>query len=242
MTVHIRDRWQQFNTAQNSILPRRKTIVMTEQEEIKKKYGFENPFEPDSLAIKALDYTRNGKHLLDVGCGEGADSVFFANNGFQVVAVDTNNLYLDRLRAFLKDNPLSNISIQNYDVINYQYPKDYYDVVNCLLVGCCMKRSEFEKMFVTLTQTVKPGGLIIMSLRNYLDARFEEYYPTEKMIEPNTYMKKEDCCEIRYFIEKGRLREIFEDFEVLYYHEGLVPDKYEEVLDHGDSHIIARKN
>ncbi len=215
---------------------------MTEQEEIKKKYGFENPFKPDSLAINALDFTSNGKDLLDVGCGEGADSVFFANNGFQVVAVDTNNFYLERLRAFLKDNPLSNISIHNYDVINHRYPKDYYDVINCLLVGCCMKRSEFEKLLVLLKQTVKPRGIIIMSLRNYLDPMFEEYCPTEKMIEPNTYMKKEDCCKIRYFIEKGRLREVFEDFEVLYYHEGIIPDKYEEVLNHGDSYIIARKN
>ena len=215
---------------------------MNKLEEIKKKYGFEYPFKPDSLAIKALDYTNNGKHLLDVGCGEGADSVFFAKKGYQVVAIDTNNLYLDRLRAFLKDNPLSNISIQNYDVINHQYPKDYYNVVNCLLVGCCMKRSEFEKMLVSLKQTVKTEGIIIMSLRNYLDPMFEDYYPTEKMIEPNTYMKKEDCCNIRYFIEKGRLRKVFNDFEVLYYYEGIVPDKYEDVLNHGDSYIIARKN
>ena len=97
-------------------------------------------------------------------------------------------------------------------------------------------------MFVSLKQTVKPSGIIIMSLRNYLDPMFEEYYPTEKMIEPNTYMKKEDCCKIRYFIEKGRLREVFEDFEVLYYHEGIVPDKYKEVLNHGDSYVIAKKN
>lgn len=58
-------------------------------------------------------------------------------------------------------------------------------------------------------------------------------------VEPNTYLKKEDCCKIRYFIEKGRLRDVFEDFEILYYYEGLVPDKYQEVPKHGDSYIIC---
>ena len=80
-----------------------------------------------------------------------------------------------------------------------------------------------------------------MSLRNYLDPMFVEYSSTEKMIEPNTYLKKEDCCNIRYFIEKGRLREVFEDYEILYYYEGLSPDKYQEVSKHGDSYVIARK-
>ena len=210
---------------------------------LRKKYGFQNPFKPDSLTKKALPYFKNIKSLLDIGCGEGADSVFFANEGFHVDAIDNNNLYLKRLRAFTKDNHISNISIQNCDVISYQYPQNYYDVINCLLVGCCMKRSEFENMLLSIKQAVKSKGVIIMSLRNYLDPKLEEYSSTEKMIEPNTYLKKEDCCEIRYFIEKGRLREVFKDFKVVYYYEGLVPDKYEEIPNHGDSYIICmRKN
>ena len=64
---------------------------MGKLEEIQKKYDFEYPFKADPLAIKALDYINNGKYLLDIGCGEGADSVFFAKKGLQVVAVDTNN-------------------------------------------------------------------------------------------------------------------------------------------------------
>jgi len=56
-------------------------------------------------------------------------------------------------------------------------------------------------------------------------------------------LKKEDCCQIRYFIEKERLRELFKEFKIVYYHEGLVPDKYEEIPLHGDSCIIClRKN
>lgn len=208
---------------------------------LKNKYGFEYPFKSDPLAGKALRYLKNGKHLLDVGCGEGADSVFFAKKGFQVTAMDNNKIYLSRLRAFISDNELTNISLKYGDVIDYHYRQNFYDVINCLLVGCCMKRSDFEKMLVPIKQAVKPKGVIIMSLRNYLDPELKEYLATEKMIEPNTYIKKEDCCKISYFIEKGRLREVFEDFEILYYYEGLAPDKYKEVPNHGVSYIICRR-
>ncbi len=208
---------------------------------LKKKYGFEYPFKPDPLARKALAYLKSGKQLLDAGCGEGADSVFYAKNGFHVIAIDNNEIYLNRLRAFRKDNNLSNISVRLRDVISYRYPLNSYDVINCLLVGCCMRKSDFENMLVPLKQSLKPEGIIIMSLRNYLDPEFKEYFGTEKMIEPNTYRKRGDCCKIRYFIEKGRLRELLSDFEILYYYEGLSPDKYGETSKHGDSYIICRR-
>lgn len=208
---------------------------------LKNKYGFEYPFTSDPLARKALRFLKGGKHLLDIGCGEGADSVFYAKKGFQVTAIDNNKTYLKRFRAFLKNNDLANISIRCANAISHLYPSNRYDAVNCLLVGCCMVRSDFDKLLVLVKQTVKPAGIIIMSLRNYLDPEFEEYSSTEKMIEPNSFRKKDDCCKIRYYIEKNRLRDVFKDFEILYYYEGYAPDKYKEVPKHGDSYIICRK-
>jgi len=208
----------------------------------KNKYGFEYPFNPDPLARKALRYFKSGSHLLDAGCGEGADSVFFAKKGFQVTSLDNNKIYLSRLRAYKNDNSLKNISIKCGDVINHHYRQNFYDGINCLLVGCCMKRSDFERLLAALKKAVKQSGIIIMSLRNYLDPEYADYVSTERMIEPNTFMKREDCCKIRYYIEKNRLRELFTDFEILYYYEGYAPDKYKEVSKHGDSYIICRKN
>ena len=208
---------------------------------LKQKYGFENSFEPDPLSRKALRYLRSGGYLLDVGCGEGADSVFFAKNGFRVLAIDSNDSYLSRLRSFVTDYDYSGISIKFGDVLSYRYRQNYYDAINCLLVGCCMKRSEFEKLVVVLKKAIRRSGVIIMSLRNYLDTEFIDYASSEKMIEPNTFRKREDCCKIRYFIEQNRLRESFSDFEIVYYYEGYAPDKYKEVPQHGDSYIICRK-
>lgn len=208
---------------------------------VEQKYGFENPFKPDPLVKKAIPYLPRGKQLLDVGCGEGADSVFFAKRGFTVTAIEKNKDYIKRFRQYCKNEKLSTISILHRDVVNYRYPRNRFDVMICLLVLCCMKRSDFEKMVKPLKRSIKPGGIIIMSSRNYLDPEMKDYLHTEKMIEPNTFRTKEDSCKFLYFIEKNRLRDVFRDFQIPYYREGFAPCKYGEHSKHGDSYIICMR-
>ena len=209
---------------------------------LEKKYGFENPFVVDPLVRKAGQFfPRHRGRLLDVGCGEGADSAWFARKGFEVTAIDRNNSYLSRFNAYRRDHQLSNITLLPRDVLEFGYPRNRYDVVSCILVLCCMKRSEFERMLLPMKRAVKPGGIVIMSSRNYLDPELKEYYSHQRMIEPNTYPTRDDCCKFQYFIEKGRLQEVFEDWDTLYYYEGYASCKYNEHPKHGDSRIICRR-
>ncbi|MFC0560655.1 class I SAM-dependent methyltransferase [Halalkalibacter alkalisediminis] len=39
--------------------------------------------------------------LLDIGCGEGKDAVFFARNGYDVTAFDISNAGIEKTRNLL---------------------------------------------------------------------------------------------------------------------------------------------
>ncbi len=204
------------------------------------KYGFENPFKTDPLVKRASRYCK-GTKVLDVGCGEGADSVFFAKKGFTVTSIDMNRTFLSRFRAFRRDSGLSNVRILSQSALTYAYPASRYDVVLSILVLCCMKRSECERTVRLLKKSVKPGGIMIISARNYRDPERKDYMATERMVEPNTFKNRDTCAKHIYFIEKGRLRELFSDCEVLYYFEGYAPCKYNQHPKHGDSYLICRR-
>ena len=208
---------------------------------LKQKYGFEHPFITDPLARKTVWYTGGDGKLLDIGCGEGADSVFYSRHGLIVTSIDKEKTYLDRFGAYRRDHGLSGITIRKRSVLTYEYPPNAYDVISCILVLCCMKQSQFGKILGPIKRSVKRGGIIAVSSRNYLDPEYRDYRKTGEMVEPNTFRKKEDCCRFLYFIEKNRLREMFSDFEILYYHEGFAPCKYGEHPKHGDSSIICRR-
>ena len=219
-------------------------VIGRSQTSLKEQYGFENPFIPDPLVRKAIRYCKGAK-VLDVGCGEGADSVYYAKHGFAVTAIDNNRTYLKRLRSYLRDNRIPGVSVSFHDVVTYRYPRNRFDVVSCILVICCMKKSEFERMIIPLKQCVKPGGTIILSARNYLDPELREYRKSEKVIEPNTYRHKAKCrhqCTYVYFVEKNMVKKAFEDFEILYYYEGYAPCKYGEHPKHGDTYIVCRRS
>jgi hypothetical protein len=112
---------------------------------LKDKYGFENPFKADPLARKSLRYLKwlPGR-LLDVGCSARERIAFFCIQRIEVTAIDNNESYWVVLRNFVTDHGLAGIAVKYGDVISYPYRKNYFDVINCLLVGCCMKRSELK--------------------------------------------------------------------------------------------------
>lgn len=53
--------------------------------------------QPHEFSVAAAGLVGTG-NVTDLGCGEGYDSIFFAKNGFTVIAVDTSKAVIDKLR------------------------------------------------------------------------------------------------------------------------------------------------
>lgn len=53
-----------------------------------KFYKTFNTYEPSTFSQFCLYYLRKEKKLIDIGCGNGRDSYFFAKNGFKVEGID----------------------------------------------------------------------------------------------------------------------------------------------------------
>lgn len=58
---------------------------------------------PTPFAIFCLKYIKKDSHIIDLGCGNGRDTYFFAENNFEVVGVDYAHKPSSRYKArFLK--------------------------------------------------------------------------------------------------------------------------------------------
>ena len=123
--------------------------------------------EPSELARLTLQYWRqiHGDRLartLDLGCGEGRDSVYFARHGLSVTAVDGSEVALNKLRKLAKEQSVSVAEVRRADVREYPASKTY-DVVyahNSLqFIG-----SDCLPTLARLRESTTPGGLNSISV------------------------------------------------------------------------------
>ncbi len=114
--------------------------------------------EPSWFVVNCMPVVLNGtagRRALDVACGEGRNSVYLAQCGFQTVAVDNSDVALDKARKRSEDSGLD----IDYRLLNLreELPEGHFDfvvVVNFLL------RPLIPRLYDILT----PGGYLVMQV------------------------------------------------------------------------------
>lgn len=104
-----------------------------------------------------------GAHLADVGAGDGFFTVRLARavgpTG-RVIAVDISREALDRLRARLADDQLSNVDVVQGEVSDPHLPAESLDGV--LIVNAYHEMEAFERMLDHIRRALKPGGRLVL--------------------------------------------------------------------------------
>ena len=98
---------------------------------------------------------------LDLGCGEGADAIWLAENGWTVVAVDVSPTALARAAEAAEARGVAErIDWQHHD-LGEEFPKGDYDLVSAsfLLSPVHLPRTEILK---AAARAVRPGGLLLI--------------------------------------------------------------------------------
>jgi SAM-dependent methyltransferase len=100
---------------------------------------------------------------LDVGCGEGADAIWLAQQGWQVTGVDISTVALDRARAHAAEagpETAGRIGWQQADVFAAVPEADRYDLVSAQYLH--PPSAVREKLFRGLAAAVQPGGSLLI--------------------------------------------------------------------------------
>ncbi len=116
--------------------------------------------QPSPLVVDALSNVQPGR-VLDIGCENGRNSLYLAERGWQVTALDIDQAALANLAAVAKSKKLS-IDIQNRDITKYQ-PAGQFEAIICLMTLHFLSADDVPKVITAIQDWTTPGGLNIIS-------------------------------------------------------------------------------
>lgn len=126
-----------------------------------------NISEPNAFAKTALNYmmSENKKTILDLGCGNGADALYFYHNGLSVTGIDAAEKTIDTLR---KNHPRIAWHCQDIqDPLDNKYEAIY---AHCSLHY--FDDSTTKIIFNKIHTTLEAEGLLIVKCKSTLDPLF----------------------------------------------------------------------
>jgi SAM-dependent methyltransferase len=98
---------------------------------------------------------------LDLGCGEGADALWLADNGWHVVAVDVSATALQRATAAARQRKLlDRIDFQRHD-LSETFPDGTFDLVSAQYLQSPV-RLERDVVLRRAAGSLKPGGVLLI--------------------------------------------------------------------------------
>ena len=159
-----------------------------------KKYN-SNPVH--SEVLEAMESLSPGK-ALDLGCGQGRNALFLAQHGFEVTAVDQNELALEILQSIVEQEDLE-MTVGLYD-INSANLKQSYDLIVSTVVLMFLQADRIPAIIRNMQDQTIPGGynLIVCAMDT-------EDYPCQV---PFSFTFKE-----------GELADYYKDWELIKYNE-----------------------
>ncbi len=159
-----------------------------------------------------LDLILKGKipenaSILDAGCGEGRNAIYFIQEGFEYKGIDSDESKI-RLAQYMSDNiSTSKATFEVGDIRKLDSDKTYDLVICSRVLHFAESENDFFEMWSTLTQSVNSGGMIYISMDSKIDN------PLGELVENGRFEFPDGA--IRFAITDPIYQEIKKGFELV---------------------------
>jgi cyclopropane fatty-acyl-phospholipid synthase-like methyltransferase len=154
--------------------------------------------EPNAFLVSQKGLLKAGMNCLAVADGEGRNGVWLAQQGLDVLSVDSSPVALAKARK-LADERGVNVRFEQADLLQWEWGAERYDAVVGIFIQF-VPPAQREAMFADIKRSLKPGGLLL--LQGYTPRQLEYRTGGPSQVE-NLYTEP-------------LLRSLFADMEILH--------------------------
>ncbi|MDY7077160.1 MAG: methyltransferase domain-containing protein [Chloroflexota bacterium] len=183
---------------------------------------------PSAMCDRTIEIIRPSSDfrpkLLDLGCGEGRNAVYFAQHGFEVVGLDASLFGLEKTKRYAEEVRV-HVETIHADIVDYQL-KDTYDVIFSTGTLQYLPPEVRSQRFQDYKDCTSPDGINVLGV--FVRKPFIPRAP--------------DAEETDFPYQSGELMSYYWDWEILYCTEEIFDCKSSGVPHkHAVNRIIARR-
>jgi len=173
---------------------------------------------------------------LDLGCGEGRNSLLLARYGYHVHAVDASSQGIQKLENYARSQGLDNINCEVADVRTVQLKPDHYDIIVAVTILDHISEKEGKKVAEAMINALKPGGFA------YIES-FTVHDPAASAASRENETISETASFVHHYFDEGELATWFSPLETVLYEEIMkYDDSHGKPHYHGIARLITRKS
>lgn len=161
-------------------------------------------------AWKSRGFTK----FLDLGCGLGRHSIYFAQNSFDVNAVDLSEYAVNHLREWAEREKLA-LTAQICDMLALPFADNSFDCIIAYNVIYHTDTPGFIKSLDEITRVLKPQGELFITLISKNTWSFQNA-DSYKKVDDNTILRDEHDTErnmAHFYVDIKDIKSYFEGFD-----------------------------
>lgn len=153
------------------------------QNNLKQLYGNIDIYLFDQLL---KDRYKDCQKILDAGCGNGRNLVYFLRNGYEVYGIDPNENAIMEVKALSQSLAPKN-ELTNFEIITAEdmsFPNDYFDLlISSAVLHFARDETHFHQMLTRMWDVLKPGGYLFVRLAS--DIGIEHHLGNRRYLLPD---------------------------------------------------------
>lgn len=150
----------------------------------------------------------NHKTLLDLGCGNGRDSLFFTRKGLRVTAADWSKSGLNQLGRLAAEKKVLNLEVIQQDISKLSFKPNSFDVIYAHLSLHYFDNKTTKKVFDKLHSVLKKDGLLFVKCKSTDDI----LYGQGRKLEENMYELRDH---VRHFFDKKYMIALLAKYQII---------------------------